>query len=46
MLHVHEGHDRHDHAMSEPDKEALADFIRRQESVTLTTVGIDIGTST
>jgi ethanolamine utilization protein EutA len=39
-------HDHHGHALSEADKKAMADFIWRQENVELTTVGIDIGSST
>lgn len=48
MLHVHgdHDHDHHGHGMSEADKKAMADFIWRQENVQLTTVGIDIGSST
>ncbi len=48
MLNLHEGHEDHAHGnvFSEKDHEAFDDFLWRQETVTLHTVGIDIGSST
>lgn len=45
-LRLHEGHG-HDHShIHEQDRQALANFIWRQETVELTTAGIDVGSST
>ncbi len=47
MLHAHDSHEHHDHgALAIKDQEAFDDFLWRQETVTLNTVGIDIGSST
>ncbi len=45
---LHDSHDHHVHGnvFSDKDQEAFDDFIWRQETVTLRTVGIDIGSST
>lgn len=43
---VHDDDEPHFHSLSEEDKVALADFIWKSENVELTTVGIDIGSST
>jgi ethanolamine utilization protein EutA len=46
-IHFHgDGDDFHFHDMSNEDKASLADFIWRADNVELTTVGIDIGSST
>ncbi len=46
MLRAHDDHDHHGHHPPAGARKALADAIWRQESVDLTTVGIDIGSST
>lgn len=48
MLHVHgdHDHDHHEHELSEEEQAGLEALIWRQDSVALTTVGIDIGSST
>lgn len=48
MLRMHDSHDHHSHgnAFSAQDQDAFDDFLWRQETVTLHTVGIDIGSST
>lgn len=45
-LHLHGDHEHGHSHMHEEDKKALADYIWRQETVDLNTVGIDIGSST
>ena len=45
-IHFHDDGDFHFHEISEDEKAALADFIWRTDNVELTTVGIDIGSST
>ncbi len=44
--HFHDGGGTHFHDYSEADKSALADFFWKSDNVELTTVGIDIGSST
>jgi len=45
-LHAHEGDEPHFHEWSEEAKSALAEVIWKAENIELTTVGIDIGSST
>jgi len=46
VMRLHEGHG-HDHShIHEQDRQALANYIWRQETVELTTAGIDVGSST
>ena len=46
MLHAHDGDEPHFHEWSEEERMALAETIWKAENVVLTTVGIDIGSST
>jgi ethanolamine utilization protein EutA len=46
MLRMHEGDEPHFHEWSEDERQAVAETIWRAENVALTTVGIDIGSST
>ena len=45
-LHAHDGDEQHFHEWSEDAKSALAEVIWKTENIELTTVGIDIGSST
>jgi len=45
-LRLHEDGEDHFHEISEAEKAAMADYIWRADNVELTTVGIDIGSST
>ncbi len=45
-LKLHDDDEPHFHDLSQEDKAALADFIWKTDNVELTTVGIDIGSST
>ena len=45
-LHVHDGDEPHFHEWSEDAKSAVAEAIWKAENIELTTVGIDIGSST
>ena len=45
-LHLHDGDEQHFHEWSEDAKSALAEVIWKTENIELTTVGIDIGSST
>lgn len=45
-LHCHDGDAAHFHDYSEAEKSALAEFFWKSDNVELTTVGIDIGSST
>lgn len=46
MLQAHDSDEHHGSALMIKDQEAFDDFLWRQETVTLNTVGIDIGSST
>jgi ethanolamine utilization protein EutA len=46
MLRMHEGDEPHFHEWSEEERKAVAETIWQAENVELTTVGIDIGSST
>jgi ethanolamine utilization protein EutA len=46
MLRAHEGDEPHFHEWSQDERKALAETIWQAENVALTTVGIDIGSST
>ena len=45
-FHLHDGDTPHFHEISEEHKASLAQFLWKIENVELTTVGIDIGSST
>src|SRR5712692_8814883 len=45
-IHLHDDGEPHFHELSEDEKGLLADFLWKVENVELTTVGIDIGSST
>lgn len=46
VLRVHDDDEPHFHGLDDQEKRELADFIWKSENVELTTVGIDIGSST
>jgi ethanolamine utilization protein EutA len=45
-IQLHDDGEPHFHEMTDAEKDALSDFIWREDNIELTTVGIDIGSST